>query len=92
MPQELIKGMYVKRGKVDFVLFEIDFNAELLAKMLVDEKDWFAKNKGYGKIRVMMSKAGKPYCALDKFVPEKKESVSVSDHLENRSEDDGLPF
>lgn len=89
---ELIKGMFINDGNVDWVKMELAFKVEELAKMLVEYKDVFEANKGYGKIQICESKAGKLYASLSTFKPTQKNDVKVEDHLKGREEEVDLPF
>jgi hypothetical protein len=89
---ELVKGMYVKEGDVDWVKLRIDFDVEEFSKMLINHKDVFEANKGKGRIDVCLSKGGKLYATLSTFKPQAKEEVSVKSHLAEREEPADLPF
>ena len=89
---ELIKGMFVNDPTVDWVKMELAFDAKQLAEMLVTYKDVFEANKGYGRMQVCESKAGKLYVALSTYKPRLKDEVKVEDHLAEREEKADLPF
>jgi hypothetical protein len=89
---ELIKGMFVNEPTVDWVKVELAFDANQLAQMLVEYKDVFDANKGYGRMQVCESKAGKMYVALSTFKPIPKNEVKVEEHLASREEKADLPF
>tara|TARA_R110001632_G_scaffold57007_1_gene139475 strand:- start:286 stop:573 length:288 start_codon:yes stop_codon:yes gene_type:complete len=90
---ELIKGMFINDGNVDWVKMELAFKVDQLAELLVTHKDVFEANKGYGKIQICESKAGKLYAALSTFKPTPKTDVPVEDHLASREVvNDDLPF
>jgi len=89
---ELVKGMFINDGNVDWVKMELAFKVDELAKMLVEYKDVFEANKGYGKIQICESKAGKLYASLSTFKPTPKNDVAVEDHLKGREEEADLPF
>mgnify|MGYP003660867532 CR=1 FL=1 len=48
---ELVKGMFINDGNVEWVKMELAFKVDEFAKMLVEYKDVFEANKGYGKIQ-----------------------------------------
>jgi hypothetical protein len=87
---ELIKGMYVKQGDVDWVKQRIEFDVKQFSQMLIDHKDVFEANKGKARIDVCLSKGGKLYATLSTFKPQRKEE-SVSQHLATR-EEENIPF
>jgi len=89
---ELVKGMFINDGNVDWVKMELAFKVDEFAKMLVEYKDVFEANKGYGKIQICESKAGKLYASLSTFKPTHKNDVAVEDHLKGREEEADLPF
>lgn len=90
---ELVKGMYVKQGDVDWVKAQIDFDVAQLSQMLVTYKDVFEANKGKGRLSICKSKNNpdKLYMTLSTFKPQKREEVPVATHLADR-EDDDMPF
>ena len=90
---ELVKGMYVKQGDVDWVHTQIDFDVQQFSQMLVDYKDVFEANKGKGRMSVCKSKndPNKLYVTLSTFKPQPKQEVPVAEHLASR-EDDDMPF
>ncbi len=89
---ELVKGMFVNQGQVEWVKMELAFKVDQLAQMLVEYKDVFEANKGYGKIQICESKAGKMYAALSTFKPTPKTEVKHEDHLASREQEADLPF
>tara|TARA_R110000823_G_scaffold42397_1_gene111098 strand:+ start:4194 stop:4487 length:294 start_codon:yes stop_codon:yes gene_type:complete len=92
---ELIKGMFINDGNVDWVKMELAFKVDQLAELLVTHKDVFEANKGYGKIQVCESKGGKLYASLSTFKPTPKTDVPVESHLASRetaTADSDLPF
>ena len=89
---ELVKGMFINDGNVDWVKMELAFKVDEFAKMLVEYKDVFEANKGYGKIQICESKAGKLYASLSTFKPTPNKDVAVKDHLAGREEEADLPF
>tara|TARA_R110001632_G_scaffold95637_2_gene201775 strand:- start:12629 stop:12916 length:288 start_codon:yes stop_codon:yes gene_type:complete len=90
---ELIKGMFINDGNVEWVKMELAFKVDQLAELLVTHKDVFEANKGYGKIQICESKAGKLYAALSTFKPTPKTDVPVEAHLASREVvKDDLPF
>tara|TARA_R110000787_G_scaffold49297_3_gene118380 strand:+ start:369 stop:656 length:288 start_codon:yes stop_codon:yes gene_type:complete len=90
---ELIKGMFINDGNVEWVKMELAFKVDQLAELLITHKDVFDANKGYGKIQICESKAGKLYAALSTFKPTPKTDVPVEDHLASRETvKDDLPF
>jgi hypothetical protein len=90
---ELIKGMFINDGNVEWVKMELAFKVDQLAELLVTHKDVFEANKGYGKIQVCESKGGKLYAALSTFKPTRKAEVPVEDHLASREvAKDDLPW
>ena len=90
---ELVQGMFVNQGQVEWVKMELAFKVDQLAQMLIDYKDVFDANKGYGKIQICESKAGKMYAALSTFKPTPKTDVKHEDHLASREVvADDLPF
>jgi len=89
---ELVKGMYVKEGDVDWVKSRIEFDVKEFSQMLITYKDVFEANNGKGKIDICLSKGGKLYATLNTFKPQPKEEVSVKEHLSEREEPADLPF
>tara|TARA_R110000782_G_scaffold99233_1_gene184911 strand:+ start:2501 stop:2788 length:288 start_codon:yes stop_codon:yes gene_type:complete len=90
---ELVQGMFVNQGQVEWVKMELAFKVDQLAEMLITYKDVFEANKGYGKIQICESKAGKMYAALSTFKPTPKTEVKHEDHLASRDTvTDDLPF
>tara|TARA_R110000796_G_scaffold76166_4_gene170449 strand:+ start:1089 stop:1382 length:294 start_codon:yes stop_codon:yes gene_type:complete len=92
---ELIKGMFINDGNVEWVKMELAFKVDQLAELLVTHKDVFEANKGYGKIQVCESKGGKLYASLSTFKPTPKTDVPVESHLASRetaTADSDLPF
>tara|TARA_R110000796_G_scaffold183919_1_gene300483 strand:+ start:1466 stop:1750 length:285 start_codon:yes stop_codon:yes gene_type:complete len=89
---ELVQGMFVNAGNVEWVKMELAFKVDQLAEMLITHKDVFEANKGYGKIQICESKAGKMYAALSTFKPTSKPEVKVQDHMASREEPSDLPF
>ena len=90
---ELVKGMYVKAGDVDWVQSQIDFDVAQLSKMLITYKDVFKANNGKGRLSICKSKndPNKLYMTLSTFKPQPKEQVPVATHLAER-EDNDMPF
>lgn len=90
---ELVKGMYVKAGDVDWVQARIDFDVAELSQMLITYKDVFEANKGKGRLSICKSKndPNKLYMTLSTFKPQLQEQVPVATHLAGR-EDDDMPF
>tara|TARA_R110000744_G_scaffold260095_1_gene375113 strand:+ start:223 stop:507 length:285 start_codon:yes stop_codon:yes gene_type:complete len=89
---ELVKGMFINDGNVEWVKMELAFKVDEFAKMLVEYKDVFEANKGYGKIQICESKGGKLYASLSTFKPTPKTDVPVEKHLAGREEEADLPF
>jgi|TARA_R110000823_G_C15598513_1_gene465059 hypothetical protein len=92
---ELVQGMFINAGNVEWVKMELAFKVDQLAEMLITHKDVFEANKGYGKIQICESKGGKLYAALSTFKPTPKTDVPVEDHLASRepaTQDADLPF
>tara|TARA_R110000796_G_scaffold10042_3_gene33684 strand:- start:9875 stop:10159 length:285 start_codon:yes stop_codon:yes gene_type:complete len=89
---ELVNGMFINAGNVEWVKFELAFKVDQLAEMLIQYKDVFEANKGYGKIQICESKAGKLYASLSTFIPTAKTDVPVEQHLAGREEPSDLPF
>ena len=89
---ELVQGMFVNQGQVEWVKMELAFKVDQLAQMLVDYKDVFEANKGYGKIQICESKAGKMYASLSTFKPTPKSEVKGEDHLAGREQEEDFPF
>ena len=95
---ELIKGMYIDEGDVDWVKHRIKFNVQELSQSLIRYKDVFEANKGFGRIDICESKNVSPktgkktlYATLNLYKPQPKEEVPVAQHLASR-EDDDMPF
>ena len=95
---ELVKGMFVEDGDVDWVKTRIKFNVQELSQMLIKYKDVFEANKGFARIDICESKnvnqkTGKKtlYASLNTYKPQLKEEVPVAHHLAGR-EDDDMPF
>jgi len=89
---ELIKGMFVNEGNVSFVKYSINFDVKQFSQMLIDHKDVFDANKGYGRLEICESKGGKLYGALSTWKPSLKTDTSVEDHLAGREVEQDLPF
>jgi len=89
---ELIKGMFINEGNVSFVKHSINFDVKQFSQMLIDHKDVFDANKGYGRIEICESKAGKLYAALSTWKPSAKNDTQVEDHLKGREVNQDLPF
>ena len=88
---ELVAGMFVDPGNVDFVKHRIRFNVEQFNIMLHNYKDVIEANKGFARIDVMEAKSGKLYCALSTYKPQPQAEVTPAEHLASRGNDD-LPF
>lgn len=91
----MIQDCYVNEGNQPWKKYVLDFDVEKFTKALLENKEFFEKNKGRGRIEINTSKAGKLYARFDTFVPVKQEEntkpVEVATHLAGR-EDDGIPF
>lgn len=90
----LIDGLFVNESKLDWIEKEIVFDAETLAKLLVENKDVFDANKGKGKISICRSKKdrNKFYGTLSTWKPTKQEEVTPAQHMPDRGTNDDLPF
>tara|TARA_R100001163_G_scaffold11614_4_gene10632 strand:- start:15706 stop:15978 length:273 start_codon:yes stop_codon:yes gene_type:complete len=86
---ELIKGMYVKQGDVDWVKQRLEFDVKQFSQMLIDYKDVFEANKGKGRIDICLSKGNKLYATLSTFKPVKQNTMN--EHLAER-EEENIPF
>ena len=83
------EGIYFNRKHEkapDWVLGSIGINVKQFGSWLKANKEHIDE-RGYLKLDVLESKAGKPYCAVNTYVPDenKKESAPVE-------EDDDVPF
>jgi hypothetical protein len=97
---EIIKGMFVNEGNVDFVLHKLKFDVAEFSQMLITYKDVFEANNGKGEINILKSKKINPktnkpyvYASLSTWKPTQSENkVGVSQHLASREADNDLPF
>jgi len=96
---ELVKGMYVKEGDVEWVKFRMEFDVKEFSQMLINHKDVFDANKGKGRIDVCLSKSGKLYGSLSTYKPQQK--TTHNEHMKSRElesvtkthlEETDLPF
>ena len=88
---ELVSGMYIDPGNVDFVKHRIRFDVKQFSDMLIKYKDVIEANKGYARIDVMESKNGKLYGSFQTYKPQPQQEVTQAQHLASRENDD-LPF
>lgn len=100
MNSEIIKGMFVNEGNVDFVIHRLKFDVAELSQMLVTHKDVFEANNGKGEINILKSKKINPktnkpyvYASLSTWKPTQGEGqVEVAQHLASREADNDMPF
>ena len=70
---ELIPGMFVDPGNVDFVKHRIRFDVKKFSDMLIKHKDVIEANKGYAKIDILEAKSGKLYGSFQTYKPQPKQ-------------------
>lgn len=87
----LIDGFFINDNNQEWIEYDLVFNAEKFAKMLIEHKEVFAANKGNARISLCRSKNGKLYGSLSTYKPAPKQEVTAAAHMPDR-EDDGLPF
>lgn len=93
MENNLINGLYCKKGNVEWKNVTIGLNVEAFAKELIRLKDVAAENRGFLNIDICTSKDGqKLYAVLNDFKPVPQESVSAAKHSPDRESTADLPF
>ena len=55
---ELVQGMFINAGNVEWVKMELAFKVDQLAEMLITHKDVFEASKGYGNNDNLNKKLG----------------------------------
>lgn len=88
---ELVTGMFIDPGNVDFVKHRIRFNVAEFSKMLIEQKDVIEANKGFARIDIMEAKSGKLYGSFSTYKPQPQQEVTPAQHLASRENED-LPF
>lgn len=90
--QVLLEGVFINDNPKEWIEADIVFDAEKMAKILIDYKDVFAGNKGRGRISICRSKNGqKRYASLSTWIPTAQETITPAAHMPDRNNDD-LPF
>ena len=69
----LIDGFFINDNKQEWIEYDLVFNAEKFARMLIEHKEVFAANKGNARISLCRSKNGKLYGSLSTYKPAPKE-------------------
>lgn len=94
MENNLISGLYCKKGNVEWKPVTIGINVETFAKELIRLKDIAAENRGFLNVDICVSKDGqKHYAVLNDFKPVPQDSVSAAKHSPDREESKvDLPF
>ncbi len=91
---ELVKGLYIKEGEVDWVKYRLEFDVKQFSEMLITYKDVFEANKGFARIDLCLSKNGKMYGSLNTY-KKQVENETHKEHLSVRDEEleeTDLPF
>ena len=84
--QVLLEGVFINDNPKEWIEADIVFDAEKMAKILIDYKEVFAGNKGRGRISICRSKNGqKRYASLSTWIPKPQEAISPAAHKPSKS-------
>lgn len=88
----LIDGFFINDNKQEWIEYDLVFNAQKMAQLLIDYKDVIEANKGNARISLCRSKNNKMYGSFSTFKPTSKPEVKASSHMPDRDNDNDLPF
>jgi len=88
----LIDGFFINDNKQEWIEYDLVFNAQKMAQLLIDHKDVFEANKGNARISLCRSKNDKLYASLSTYKPTPKAEVTAEVHMPDREDDSDLPF
>jgi hypothetical protein len=80
----LIEGFYINDSNQEWIDFELVFDVDKFAKLLVEHKDVFEHNKGKAKISLCRSKNNKRYASLSTWKNSIKPEITTQNHLPDR--------
>jgi hypothetical protein len=80
----LIEGFFINENNQEWIDFDLVFDVNKMAKLLLDYKDVFEHNNGKAKISICRSKQNKRYASLSTWKNTKKPEITANNHLPDR--------
>ena len=88
----LVEGFFINDNKQEWIEYDLVFNAQKMAELLITHKDVIDANKGNARISLCRSKNDKLYASFSTFKPTIKPEVTAGAHMPDREDNSDLPF
>jgi hypothetical protein len=88
----LVDGFFINDNKQEWIEYDLVFNAQKMAQLLIDHKDVIEANKGNARISLCRSKNDKLYASFSTYKPTAKPEVTAGAHMPDREDNSDLPF